>query len=145
MSTCHLDSSQLTVAPGGCAQTCCAAALAGRAAAAARSPGFGLIELIVALTILSIGLLGLTGVAAVAHRSLISAGALEEAAAAASTVIDSLMAVADPVAGERRMGRAVARWTVSADSSVMRLDITVSVTDGARAQRLNFHAVHRPE
>src|SRR5690606_7292961 len=103
-----------------------------------------LIELIVALTILSVGLLGLTGVAAVAHRSFISATALEQGADAAALVIDSLMNVPGPVAGERRIGRAVARWTVSVDSTIVRLDVAITVSDGARAQRMDFHAVHSP-
>lgn len=116
------------------------------AAAGARTPtraGFGLVELIVALLILSIGLVALTGAAAVAQRSLTGARAFEEAAETAELVLDSLMREAAPVSGERRAGRTAVHWTVLDDSIAVRIDLTVSVLDGPRERRLKFTATHR--
>lgn len=107
-----------------------------------RRSGFGLVELIVALTILSFGLLALTGAAAVAQRSFISAQAMEDGTSMAALVIDSLMRVPAPVAGERQEGRTRARWLVQEDSAASVIDVTVTVSDGARQRQLTFRAVH---
>lgn len=107
--------------------------------------GFGLIELVVALTILSIGLLGLAGAAAVAHRSFMGAEALEQAADAAAIVLDSLMRDTAPVSGERRHDRALVRWSVQEDSAGTRIALTVDVPDGGRSRRLMFHATHHAQ
>lgn len=107
-----------------------------------RRPGFGLVELIVALLILSIGLVALTGAAAVAQRSLTGARSHEAAAETAALVLDSLMREAAPEPGERRHGPAVARWGIREDSTAVRIDLTISVLDGPRARRLTFSAIH---
>jgi prepilin-type N-terminal cleavage/methylation domain-containing protein len=113
-------------------------------AAALREPkaGFGLVELIVALLILSIGLLALTGAAAVAQRSLTGARVHEAGAETAALVLDSLMREAAPEPGARRHGPVVARWGIREDSTAMRIDLTISVLDGSRARRLTFRAIH---
>lgn len=108
-----------------------------------RPAGFGLVEVIVALTILSIGLLALTGAAAVAQRSFIGALALQEGTDAAAAVIDSLMREPAPVDGGRRVGRADAQWAIRQDSVATNILLTVRVGDGDRVHRLDFHASHR--
>lgn len=108
----------------------------------ARSTGFGLVELIVALTILSVALLGLAGAAAVAQRSFMSTEALEQATDAAAMVLDSLIREEAPVTGERRHHRALLRWTVLTDSMATRIALTVEVPDGPRIRRLTFNATH---
>ncbi|MGH7447433.1 MAG: prepilin-type N-terminal cleavage/methylation domain-containing protein [Longimicrobiales bacterium] len=104
--------------------------------------GFGLVELIVALTILSIGLLGLAGAAAVAQRSFSGAQAVEEGVDAAALVLDSLMRETVPAAGGRSVGRASVTWSVVNDSAAALIMLTVTVPDGAREQQLTFRAVH---
>lgn len=108
----------------------------------ARAPGFGLVELIVALLILSIGLGALTGAAAVAQRSLTGARAHEDGTETAALVLDSLMRVAAPASGERRHGRTSAQWTIREDSIAVRIDLAVTVRDGPRERRLTFLATH---
>lgn len=108
-----------------------------------RSEGFGLVELVVGLTILSVALLGLAGAAAVAHRSFIGAEALEQATDAAAMVLDSLMREETPVDGERRHGSAVVRWVVRQDSASTKIALSVDVAEGARTRRLTFDATHR--
>lgn len=107
-----------------------------------RGTGFGLVELVVALTILSIGLLALTGTAAVTQRSLMGARAMQEGTDAAALVLDSLMRVAAPTDGSRIFGRTNAEWSVQDDSVATRIHLTVSVADGARERQLTFRAVH---
>lgn len=108
----------------------------------ARHSGFGLVELVVALTILSVALLGLAGAAAVAHRSFMGAEALDQATDAAAMVLDSLMREDAPVAGERRTGRALLRWSVRVDSAGTAIALTVAVPDGAKTRQLSFNAIH---
>jgi prepilin-type N-terminal cleavage/methylation domain-containing protein len=108
-----------------------------------RSAGFGLIELIVALMILSVGLLALTGAAAVAQRSLVGAQALEEGVDAAALVLDSLMRDPAPAAGARWAGRTRVQWSVEPDSIADMIRLTVTVRDGTRERQLTFHASHR--
>jgi prepilin-type N-terminal cleavage/methylation domain-containing protein len=105
-------------------------------------PGLSLVELIVAMTLLSVGVLGLAGAAAVAQRSFAGAEALERAAHAAAVVLDSLMREPRPYDGERSVHDSTVRWTVVADSLLSRIDLTVTVFDGARAHDVTYHAVH---
>lgn len=112
------------------------------AAGAGRYAGFGLVELIVALLILSVGLVALTGAAAVAQRSLAGARASEEAADLVELMLDSLMGEAAPVSGARREGPATVQWTVREDSAAVRIDLDVMVLDGPRQRRLAFTSTH---
>jgi prepilin-type N-terminal cleavage/methylation domain-containing protein len=108
-----------------------------------RDPGgFGLVELIVALTILSFGILALTGAAAVTQRSFLGAQAMEDGTSTAAVVIDSLMREPAPVAGERQQGRTRAQWLVLEDSVATVIDVTVTVNDGSGQRQLAFRAVH---
>lgn len=104
--------------------------------------GFGLVELVVALMILSIGLLALTGAAAVAQRSLNSARALEEGADVAEVVLDSLLREPAPAAGDRIVGRTKAQWSVQVDSTAVTIHLTATVNSGARERQITFRAIH---
>lgn len=104
--------------------------------------GFGLIELVVALMILSIGLLALTGAAAVAQRSLNTAQALEEGADIAEVVLDSLLREPAPAAGDRTVGRTKTQWTIHPDSTAVTIHLTATVIAGAATRQITFRAIH---
>lgn len=104
--------------------------------------GFSLVELVVALTLLTISLVGLAGAAAVAQRSFIGAEAMERGTDAAALVLDSLMREHDPQDGARRIGAAAARWTVVHDSVATAILLTVRIDDGGRMRELSFRATH---
>lgn len=107
-----------------------------------RQQGFSLVELVVAMTILTISLVGLAGAAAVAHRSFTGAEALEHGTDAAAFVLDSLMREPAPTHGERRFGSATATWTVVADSTSTGIALTVRIAEGERERDLSFYATH---
>ncbi|HEX6135802.1 MAG TPA: prepilin-type N-terminal cleavage/methylation domain-containing protein [Longimicrobiales bacterium] len=104
--------------------------------------GFSLVELIVALTILAVTLLGLAGAAAVAHRSFLAAAAVERGTDAAALVLDSLLREPAPVSGTRSDPRAVLRWTIRDDSVGTHIDLLLDVPDGPRTRTLAFSALH---
>jgi prepilin-type N-terminal cleavage/methylation domain-containing protein len=103
--------------------------------------GFGLIELIVALTVFSVGMLALTGAATMAQRAFASAAAIERAAHLAAAVIDSLLRQPLPAGGERTQPGAIARWTIASDSAAYRVELGVEVTDGGRTRHFDFSAL----
>lgn len=103
--------------------------------------GFGLVELIVALTILAVGVLGLAAAAVAAHRAFMTADALERAAGAAAVVLDSLLQQRAIGAGERTLHDATVRWTAVAGARGMTtIDVIVSVEDGNGRREVTFHA-----
>lgn len=108
----------------------------------ARAAGMSLIELVVALTVLSVGVLGLAGAATFAQRSFNDADAIERGVHAAAAVLDSLMRVAEPAAGERAMAGTELAWTVAGSTNALRITLNVHVDSGARGHPLTFHAVH---
>lgn len=108
----------------------------------ATRPGLGLVELVVALTVLSVGVLGLAGAAVFAQRTFATADALERAADAAAAVLDSLVHEPAPQPGERAGQGAIVRWTVSRDSLAHRITAVVEVEDGGRRHRVTYHAVY---
>jgi Tfp pilus assembly protein PilV len=104
--------------------------------------GLGLVELIVALTLFTVALLGLAGVAAVAQSSLADAASIERAADSAAAVIDSLLRVRDPVAGERTTGAARVRWSITHDSTARVIVTHVTVERGNAMRTYDFTTVH---
>jgi prepilin-type N-terminal cleavage/methylation domain-containing protein len=102
--------------------------------------GFGLVELIVALTVFAIGILGLAGAAVLAHRSFNEADGIERAARVAEILLDSLVR-ADTVAdGEVREPGFAARWTVAQDSAIAVVTLRVELSAGAGTRELEFSA-----
>ena len=104
--------------------------------------GFSLVELVVAMTLLTISLVGLAGAAAVAQRSFNGAEALERGTDAAAIVLDSLMREHAPADGARSVGAAAARWTVVHDSVATAISLTIRIDNGGRARVLSFYATH---
>jgi prepilin-type N-terminal cleavage/methylation domain-containing protein len=104
--------------------------------------GFSLVELVVAMTLLTISLVGLAGAAAVAQRSFSGAEAMEKGTDAAALVLDSLMREDTPADGARRIGAVAARWSVVQDSVATAISLTIRIDDRGRARELSFYATH---
>lgn len=105
-----------------------------------RPRGFSLVELVVALTVFAVGVLGLAGAAAFAQRSFTAADAVERATRAAATVLDSLLREPRIEDGERAASGTVTRWTVTADSVTRVITAEVEVPHGDRTLSLEFRA-----
>lgn len=110
----------------------------------ATRPGLSLVEMVVALTLLAIGLLGALGTQLIAARSLREAEARTGAIDLAATIIDSLQGVPDPLPGERREGRYQVLWSVEPGGGISRIEVRVEYHDGRADRELNFEATHAP-
>ena len=105
--------------------------------------GFGLIELVVALTILAFGVLGLAAAALMAQRAFMTADALQRAGTAASIVLDSLMRQTDPASGERIIDNVTVRWIArSTGRDITAIDLTAELTDGGALRAVTYQASH---
>lgn len=102
--------------------------------------GFSLIELIVALTVFAVGILGLAGAAAFAQRSFAAADAVERSTRVAAAVIDSLLREPDIEDGERATSGTILRWTVATDSATVVIIAKAEVAHGGGTHRLEFRA-----
>ncbi|HSJ26105.1 MAG TPA: prepilin-type N-terminal cleavage/methylation domain-containing protein [Longimicrobiales bacterium] len=87
-------------------------------------PGFSLVELIVAMVLLSVTLVALAATGMVAARSFTQAATSEAAVRAAAQVIDSLVRVPSPTAGSRTIGHVDLMWTVAGDGAVLTIDVS---------------------
>jgi type IV pilus assembly protein PilV len=94
--------------------------------------GFTLVELLVALTLLSVGVLGATGTLLAARATLVDAERLHVATQAAADVADSLLAVPAPGAGSRDAPWGRLSWSVDAGG------LRVTADDGAGAPLLDW-------
>jgi Tfp pilus assembly protein PilV len=109
----------------------------------ARPRGSSLVEVIVALTVLTCGVLGLVGAAAVAQRAFAAAAATENAARLAASIVDSLLAEPAPAAGERVTRGVHAAWTIQPlQSALSAVAIEVEVVEAGRRRTVIYHAVH---
>jgi Tfp pilus assembly protein PilV len=81
--------------------------------------GFTLIEIVVALLVLELAVLGSVGMVVLASSALARAERLERAVALAEGVLDSLAVVADPVGGAASYGAGQVVWAVEEDGRVM--------------------------
>jgi prepilin-type N-terminal cleavage/methylation domain-containing protein len=102
--------------------------------------GFGLVELIVALTVFAIGILGLAGAAVLAHRSFNEADGIERATRLAEILLDSLVRADAAADGEVREPGVAARWTVAEDSAIAVITLRVELSGGAGTRELEFSA-----
>ena len=95
--------------------------------------GFSLVELIVALTVLAIGLLGVASVSTLVARRIAIAESHVLSTTAAGSLIDSLAGIPCPsvASGSDAAGRVAREWTVSG-------------TGRARAIRVDTRAVSAP-
>jgi prepilin-type N-terminal cleavage/methylation domain-containing protein len=87
---------------------------------------YSLVEVVVALVILAIGLLGSTGLVVTAARSVAEALRIEAALTLAEGVADSLTILGWQAAGERRDGAFLVSWSGSGGWGV----VTVRPLDG---------------
>jgi prepilin-type N-terminal cleavage/methylation domain-containing protein len=101
---------------------------------------FSLVELVVALTIFSIGVLGLVGAATVAHGSFGSAEAVERGGRAASLVLDSLFAVPAPESGSAVVAGTPLRWQVRDDSAAVHVELQLDVQWKGRTRTVALSA-----
>ena len=83
------------------------------ARSAARQVGFTLLEVVVALVVLEVGVLGVAGTLYLASRTLTRAETLERAVARTEGVLDSLRRGAEPGAGRTTFMAGVVGWSVS--------------------------------
>jgi prepilin-type N-terminal cleavage/methylation domain-containing protein len=88
--------------------------------------GFSLVELVVALTLLSVGLIALAGSAAVAQRAFADAAATERSVRAAAEIIDSLAHVRAPQSGSRIIDQVEIAWAVSSLDGMHHILITIT-------------------
>jgi Tfp pilus assembly protein PilV len=103
--------------------------------------GFGMVELVVAMTLLAVGVLGLVAAATVAARAIHGADERERAARAVATLADSLLAAAAPAAGERLHQDVPVRWSVGGDSALLVIDIEVELDrPGVASRRVRYRA-----
>lgn len=125
--------------------------------------GFSLVEAIVALTLLTVGLLGAVATQSLAARLLREAEARGGAVDLAGAILDSLLVVAAPTDGEREEGTFRARWQLlrlggdvlgdevpdddvpgnevrGAEAKLIELE--VQYHDGAEPRRLYFELLH---
>src|SRR5262245_5695629 len=94
--------------------------------------GFAPTEVIVALTLLRVGLLGVAGSAVLATRLLHEGDAEERAMSAALPVLDSLSLLRTPVSGSQQAGSVHLAWTVSTDSvGISTIDLTLTYPSGS--------------
>src|SRR5689334_4329745 len=99
-------------------------------------PAFTIVELLVALVVLTIGLLALAGTAGLVAARVGDGGRLSASAHAARTILDSLGAAPceAAVSGSATRDGAASTWTVTRDSARALIDLTVrsSLRRGAR-------------
>lgn len=107
--------------------------------------GYTLVEVIVAMTLLAVGLVGIVAMEGLAVRWLREAEAHSDAIEVAGTVLDSLLTVAVPEAGERTESRYQVRWATEPVGMMTRIDLEVAYHDGTAGRRVRFEMFHAPQ
>lgn len=110
--------------------------------AARARPGLTLVEVIVALVVFAVGVLGAAATAGTALRLAREAAAREEAVVLASSTLDSLMQVAAPASGESVVGRYALRWSAAPAGASARIELVVEYREGGGVRRIGFGALH---
>lgn len=80
--------------------------------------GFTLVEVLVAVVVLEVGLLGVVGTLVLAARELGEARRLERVVAALEVVYDSLRAVGEAGSGDRQLDGGVLAWEAGAGGAL---------------------------
>jgi prepilin-type N-terminal cleavage/methylation domain-containing protein len=102
--------------------------------------GFSLVELMVALVILTVGVLGLAASARVVTQMTGSGGRYGGAAAVASSRFEQLRAAdcATLTGGSATTGRYTETWTVTSVSLLRVIELTVSYNDGTSTRSSTY-------
>ena len=106
--------------------------------------GFSLVEVVVALCLLSVGLLAAAATGNLAASWMRRAEAEQDAVTMASQVMDSLLAEADVASGELVAGRIALRWTAAGAGGLTRIDLAVTYPDGQALRTLEFATLQAP-
>lgn len=101
-------------------------------------PAFALTELIVAIVLLSLGLLTASGTAMLASRWLREARAEERAVGHALAILDSLSSVAVPANGSEQIDGMTFQWTVAGQQGAHHVRITAAFAGSTAMQPLEF-------
>lgn len=80
--------------------------------------GFTLLEIVIALLVLELAVIGAVGLFVLASATLVRAERIERAAALAEGVLDSLVLERSPVAGEAIHGGGHVRWKVGPEGEL---------------------------
>ena len=105
--------------------------------------GFSLIEVLIAMTLFGVALLGVAGSALLAGQVMREAQVRERSTIEAMQVIDSLARVQYPVSGQRSVGALQLRWIVNwPGSGPARIEVIVEYTDGRARRSSSFHSTH---
>lgn len=105
--------------------------------------GFSLIEVLIAMALFGVALLGVAGSALLAGQVMREAQARERSTIEAMQVIDSLARVQYPVSGQRSVGPLQSRWIVNWPASgPARIDVIVEYSDGRERRSASFHCIH---
>lgn len=105
--------------------------------------GFTLVELIVAIIIMVVGVLGLASAAAVVMRQITGSSYQNRAAAVAQSRFERLRAIpcANAVGGTASNGGITERWTVQMLNRSMQMTDVVSWREKNRARAVTFSSI----
>ncbi len=94
--------------------------------------GFTIVEIVIALIVLTVGVLGMAGTTAYVIRQVTLADVMTKRAAAFQTTIDHLQAIpyANVTAGSDSLGDYAIRWTAVDDGSQSKIVTIVTVGPG---------------
>lgn len=108
--------------------------------------GFTLVELIVAMVVLSLGIMGAVATSLLAVQRLREANAREAAVRVAGALLDSLTQQDSPTTGTSTTGPYTSTWRVGATAggSAATLEVTIRYRDGTRGRELRFVTTHVP-
>ena len=106
-------------------------------------PAFTIVELLVAIVVLTIGLLALAATAGLVASHVGDGGQLTSAAHAARSVLDSLRSsnCAALTSGATTRDRTTVQWTVSRDSVAASVELTARTTVRRGPRRDDYRAV----
>jgi Tfp pilus assembly protein PilV len=106
-------------------------------------PAFTIVELLVAIIVLTIGVLALAATAGLVASHVGEGGQLTGAAHAARSILDSLRSssCAALTSGATTRDRTTVQWTVSRDSVAARIELTAGTTVRRGPRRDDYRAV----
>ena len=105
--------------------------------------GFSLVEVLIAMTLFGVALLGVAGTAILAGQVMRQAQARERSTLEAMQVIDSLARVQHPVSGQRSIGAMQLRWIVSSPAGgPAEIEVIVEFSDGRELRTSRFRSIH---